>query len=326
MKTEFLFLVALIAAVLAIPAEADIWARGGLHTHTTNSDGDSEPQVVADWYRDNGYQFLVISDHGKVTDVSALNAGQGFLLIHGEEVEVAGAHPPIHANAIGSKTVVPYPPQQVTRAKSLQNLVKVIRDAGAIPMINHPNWHWSLTHREMLQVPGTYLLEIANESDGCNNAGNNAFLSLEQTWDVLLSNGKTVYAAATDDMHGLKEGPSGSSGPGRGWVVARVPELTTPAILSALANGEFYSSTGVALEDYSFDGREFKVKVAPEEGKRYLIRFVGKWGSILQETTGTSASYKFIGKPDKNDYVRCKVIAGDQKVAWTQAYRIGDAK
>ena len=39
------------------------WWRGNLHTHTLWSDGDDYPEMVAQWYRDNGYHFLVLSDH-----------------------------------------------------------------------------------------------------------------------------------------------------------------------------------------------------------------------------------------------------------------------
>ncbi len=39
------------------------WWRGNLHTHTLWSDGDDYPEMVAQWYKDNGYDFLVLSDH-----------------------------------------------------------------------------------------------------------------------------------------------------------------------------------------------------------------------------------------------------------------------
>ncbi|MBK9316840.1 MAG: hypothetical protein IPM55_21725 [Acidobacteria bacterium] len=39
------------------------WYKGNTHTHTLNSDGDSTPDEVARWYRENGYQFLVLTDH-----------------------------------------------------------------------------------------------------------------------------------------------------------------------------------------------------------------------------------------------------------------------
>ncbi len=37
--------------------------KGNLHTHTLWSDGDDFPDMVADWYKTNGYHFLALSDH-----------------------------------------------------------------------------------------------------------------------------------------------------------------------------------------------------------------------------------------------------------------------
>lgn len=42
------------------------WFKGNLHTHTLWSDGDDYPEMVADWYKRNGYHFLGLSDHNKI--------------------------------------------------------------------------------------------------------------------------------------------------------------------------------------------------------------------------------------------------------------------
>src|SRR5262245_33132938 len=39
------------------------WFKGNLHTHSLWSDGDEFPEMVAEWYKTNGYHFLAISDH-----------------------------------------------------------------------------------------------------------------------------------------------------------------------------------------------------------------------------------------------------------------------
>src|SRR5688500_9999739 len=39
------------------------WFKGNLHTHSLWSDGDDYPEMVADWYKKQGYHFLAISDH-----------------------------------------------------------------------------------------------------------------------------------------------------------------------------------------------------------------------------------------------------------------------
>jgi hypothetical protein len=39
------------------------WQKGNMHTHSLWSDGDDYPEMIATWYRDRGYQFLVFTDH-----------------------------------------------------------------------------------------------------------------------------------------------------------------------------------------------------------------------------------------------------------------------
>jgi len=45
------------------PDAAPRWWKGNLHTHTFWSDGDDFPEMVAEWYRTRGYNFLALSDH-----------------------------------------------------------------------------------------------------------------------------------------------------------------------------------------------------------------------------------------------------------------------
>jgi len=39
------------------------WYKGNLHTHTYWSDGDEFPEMVLDWYKSKGYDFVALSDH-----------------------------------------------------------------------------------------------------------------------------------------------------------------------------------------------------------------------------------------------------------------------
>src|SRR5215207_7794564 len=93
-----LFALLFVFAVSIATAETSptlYWYKGNTHTHTTNSDGDSSPGVVARWYRDAKYDFLVLTDHDKHTEIRDLqaaidsetsNGAKRFLLIPGEEV------------------------------------------------------------------------------------------------------------------------------------------------------------------------------------------------------------------------------------------------
>ena len=68
-RIAFLFLCSLsAAAVAADPVELSEthelkWYRGNMHTHSLWSDGDDYPEMIASWYKERGYDFLVFTDH-----------------------------------------------------------------------------------------------------------------------------------------------------------------------------------------------------------------------------------------------------------------------
>jgi len=47
-----------------IPSDPPLrWWKGNTHTHSLWSDGNDFPEMIAEWYRTHGYNFLVLSDH-----------------------------------------------------------------------------------------------------------------------------------------------------------------------------------------------------------------------------------------------------------------------
>ena len=291
----------IIVAVLA----SVVWLKGNLHTHTVQSDGDSTPEEVAAWYRDHGYQFLVITDHDKITNIAA---PEGLVLIPGEEVTDSLAKKSLHVNAIGLTRVVP-PQRGKTKVEVLQRNVDAVREAGGIPLVNHPNFGWAFGAEELKQLHGVTLLEIASGHPYVNAQGPP---SAESMWDEMLSVGKRVWGVAVDDMHHLKR-PWDSDVvlPGKAWVVVRAEKPDAKTILGALERGEFYASTGVELEDYG----PASVTVKEKNLAHYRIQFIGLKGRLLQETVGPTASYEIRGN---EGYVRAKVIDSNGKCAWTQ--------
>lgn len=61
-----ILLASLIAAALLFPslaaAEAQ-WFKGATHVHSLWSDGDAAPELVADWYKARGWDFVCFSEH-----------------------------------------------------------------------------------------------------------------------------------------------------------------------------------------------------------------------------------------------------------------------
>lgn len=50
-----------------VAAEPRYW-KGNLHTHSLWSDGDDFPEMIADWYKQKGYDFLALTDHNILSD------------------------------------------------------------------------------------------------------------------------------------------------------------------------------------------------------------------------------------------------------------------
>lgn len=63
LKTMLSALLFLLLVASCTPKEEGQWYKGNLHTHTYWSDGDAFPEMVLDWYKTNGYQFITLSDH-----------------------------------------------------------------------------------------------------------------------------------------------------------------------------------------------------------------------------------------------------------------------
>jgi len=53
----------------AVPADPPLrWWKGNIHTHSLWSDGNDFPEMIAEWYRTHGYNFLALSDHNILSD------------------------------------------------------------------------------------------------------------------------------------------------------------------------------------------------------------------------------------------------------------------
>ena len=219
------------------------WYKGNTHTHTINSDGDSTPDEVVRWYREHGYNFLVLSDHNFLTEVDGLNAVFGasnkFILIKGEEVSDKFQEKPIHINGLNIKQVVG-PQGGDSVAGVIQNNVNAICKVDGAPHVNHPNFHWAIGANDLKTIKNLRLFEVYNGHPQVNNLGGGGKPGLEAMWDDILSAGMALYGIAVDDAHNFKTpGDKTKSTPGHGWVMVRAASLSAGEILRALEQGDF---------------------------------------------------------------------------------------
>lgn len=299
------------------------WFKGNTHAHTLRSDGDSTPEEVVKWYKDNGYNFLFITDHETLTPVDELNktfGGSDFAVFIGQEVTDSFDKKPYHLNGLGLSQVV-MPSRGNGAVQTLQTNIDGVRKAGGVPQINHPNFGWALNAEQISQLKNVNLVEIFNGHPLVNNLGGGGSPSAEAIWDAVLTKGKLIYGIADDDVHTVRKlGDRKSATPGHGWVMVNAPSVDQRSIMDALDRGDFYSSTGVELESYSVEKAGIAISIKKERWSKYNIQFIGRSGKILAESLDSSATYKFRGN---EGYVRVKILESNGKMAWTQPVLVG---
>ncbi len=297
------------------------WFKGNIHTHTTESDGDADPEAVVRWYRRHGYDFLVLTDHNHRTIIDYKPGKRRFrrpLMIPGEEVtaNTLGGTVPIHVNGLGiSRVVEPIDAGGVVQ--TIQANVDAIIQAGGIASINHPNYKWAIDLKALKQVVGASLVEVYSGVPAANDGGAPGYLSAEELWDGVLSSGRVIFGVAVDDSHHYHDFIPKNANPGRGWVVVRAPKPDSAAIIEALASGDFYASTGVTLLEVEAAPEAIRVRIEEDEVYSYVYTttFIGSGGVVLATETGAEAAYRVRGD---EGYVRATVASSSGEKAWVQ--------
>jgi len=300
--------------------------KGNIHTHTTKSDGDEDPIKVTQWYKEHGYDFLVLTDHNHRTILDHGNSSKTPvtpLMIPGEEVTLSfqkgNLAVPIHINGIGIERVVE-PIQGKTVSATIQANVNAIKEAGGIASINHPNYKWAFGASELIQVDGATAIEVFNGHAGSNSHGGKTRPSPEQIWDGILSAGKLIYAVATDDSHHYHDFTPKMANPGRGWICVQAESLSESSIMDSIKNGDFYASTGVYLAELEKSDKAINISISTDEDDplnvpEYVTTITGYEGTILHETVSLNVNYEL---PENVPYARATVKSSEGFKAWTQ--------
>lgn len=263
-----------------------------------------------------------------------------FLILKSEEVSTSYNNKPIHINVTNVQGLI-RPQRGNSVAEVMQNNIDLVvaqrRQTGQpmFPHINHPNFYYSITAQDLMQLRHERFFEVFNGHPMVNNYGDATREGTESMWDKInahfLQQGRPLmYGLATDDSHNYQFFGLEQSNTGRGWVMVNAADLTPRALIEALEAGRFYATTGVELKNFyqTPTGLSFQVKAEPEIS--YTIQLIGlKKGKdkaeIFKEIKGTEASYTLA---DDELMVRAKIIstkpkynpfsAGDVETAWTQ--------
>lgn len=233
--------------------------RGNLHTHSTNSDGRLSPEAVCNFYRQSGYDFLVLSDHfleelhWPLSDTRPYRT-EHFTTLIGAEIHTAGMElgNGWHILAVG----LPFDFAPTAPDETGPHLAQRALQSGAFVAAAHPQW-FGMTETDMLSLEavGVHAIEVFNGSCVDDNDTTDSLYLL----DYMLMRGKHLTAIATDDAHfavGIRDVM-------RGWVMVKAEQLTPEAILAALKAGDFYASTGPQIHNVVLDGNSLTVNCTP---------------------------------------------------------------
>jgi len=290
------------------PFEAEgKWFKGNLHTHTNNSDGEMTLEVAVSRYKSEGYDFLSITDHGRLTPAQELSTLE-FLLIPGEEVCVGASRLGRFFHIVGLNIEEPLPIEDNNRNVTPQKALDLISERGGESVVAHPYWS-ELSDSDIIDLEGHLGIEIYNTN--CDLTIERGFSTIH--WDNLLSSGKRILGLAVDDAHG-RESHLLPRDWCKAWINVKAASLSADNIMSSIREGLFYSSTGPKITNVVVHHGEIRVETSPARS----VSFVSNTALGAKRTSRGNllggASYKLRGG---ERYVRVEVTDDRGRKAWT---------
>ena len=122
------------------PFEADgDWFKGNIHAHSLDSDGSYSPADIVGFYRESGYDFLAITDHGVLTDTSSFTSPR-FLTIPGEEICVGQSVNRRFTHLVALNITEELPISDFNCEFSPPKAIDLIAELGGSAIVAHPYW------------------------------------------------------------------------------------------------------------------------------------------------------------------------------------------
>jgi len=282
------------------------WYRGNLHTHTTQSDGRSSPEAVCNWYRAHGYDFIAITDHWVYTPGTHSENGN-WITISGVELHGSG----YHMLTVGTRGL----PDAQLASDPTRLAAEVVRQGG-LPFFAHPYWTGQ-TYDSLVATAGILGVEVYNS--GCDVAVGLGYSRTE--WDEALSTGARLTGLAVDDGHGV------AGEEGLGWVMVKAQALDEQAILAALCQGNFYSTTGPVIQDLRLestpDGQPaLFVRCSPCRSITFYCKM--PMGTRFRAKPGEEITTALMPIRGNQLFMRIECEDQDGRIAWSNPLYVAD--
>ena len=306
--------------------------KGGLHCHTTRSDGHGTPEEVIRLHKENGYDFLALTDH-RFYNSTNFAPETGITIVPGMEYD-GGGFPTVadndglltqafdstgfrcfHTVCIGPEKEngnayeqdQRFDSARVKSQEEYQPYLDKLHADGQMTIYCHPDWS-STPARYFSKLKGNFAMEIWNS--GC--AIEDDMDTDAAYWDELLGQGVRINGVATDDGHAMYHHC-------KGWVRVNAKDNTVSSILAALNEGKFYSSCGPEIYDFYFEDGKFVVECS--DAQKIRLHADKHPTRIARSTTGGGADGN-LTRAEFNvgngySYARVTVIDKEGRHAWT---------
>jgi len=319
--------------------------KANLHCHSTFSDGKKTPEELKDMYREHGYSILAITDHERPKSHSYLSDGE-FLAITGYETYVRtnaecrfdAYDKEIHINFFArdpeNEAIVCYDPKyckymsaekkeqlkkvgvQKPREYSvayINELIKTAKENGYIAAYNHPWWSME-DEADILKYDGFFSMEMCNY--GSHMIGRLEYNA--RLYDKMLLCGKKVFCHSGDDNHNKLPADSVGFDSFGAFTMIMPDDFTYDSVISAMENGEMYSSMGPLFKEVSMTGNKIHIECSDVEqitvftGSKKTCR---KYASVGE--TINSADFEI---DDRAKFVRVSIVDKYGKIADTRGF------
>ncbi len=275
--------------------------KGNTHMHTTLSDGRKSVEDACSIYKQHGYDFVVITDHRKVTTQTCNR--NGMLCIQGIEFDFNLVSQVVHIIGVGVPQEIG---EAVQRFDAPQKAIDTINQMGGVAILAHPAW--SLNTPDVIRsFQGICGAEIYNTVS--NIPWNLERQDSSNVLDMCAAAGQLLPLIAADDAH-YYEGDECKS-----YIMLYAEENTEESIKDALRKGDFYATQGPEFKKVELNGDELTVTCSPV--KTMIFPSELPWGSdrVIVGENITQGTYK-IQRQRFQKYVRVMIEDAEGKRAW----------
>lgn len=257
--------------------QSGTYYKASMHTHTTISDGRLTPEETKKAYMDLGYSIVAYTDHEIFVPHNDLS-DEKFVAINSYEVDVSEKHAGIpsmrkcyHLNLyakdpdqkissvfsmryVWNDRMKSYVSEDAAKVdykreysvEAVNDLIEKANADGFLVCYNHPLWSQQ-NYTDYAGLRGLWGVEVYNH--GCVLVG---YRETPQPFVDFLHESVDIAPICADDAHHDYDC-------GGGWLMVNADKLDYVSVMKSLQRGDFYSSTGPEIYEFSIDGNTVHV-------------------------------------------------------------------